>query len=183
MKLFTKLLFLSLILLTVSTSLKAQVYLGGGRVISVFGPSGLDENKGFGAIIQRQVYLKDRKFSLTPTLQGALLTSRKEVFVGPEFYSSVSFGTHLNFDLVSTNKFRIAPFVGPSLIWISGLRAEGGSFPTNSIDIYKLGLEGGLSLSYIHSEKFSMKLIPLTFTRATKDFRQGNILSLLFQIM
>lgn len=183
MKLLTKLSFLILILVSFSSTLQAQVYMGGGRVISVFGSSGLDENRGYGAIIQRQIYLKDKKLSLTPTLQGALLTSRKDVQFGPEFYSSVSFGTHLNFDIIATNKFKLAPFVGPSLVWISGIRGQGGALDSGSIDIYRLGIEGGVSLSYIHSEKFSVKFIPLTFTRATKNFGQGNVFSLLFQII
>jgi hypothetical protein len=35
--------------------------MGGGRVITQFSPSSLEEYRGFGAIVQRQIYLKNSK--------------------------------------------------------------------------------------------------------------------------
>ncbi len=160
----------------------AQVYLGGAGVISYFSPSGLDEYQGFAAIIQRQIYLNDSRFSLTPTLQGSLLNSRQYNQPYSEFYTSVTVGTHLNYDILSSEKFSITPFAGPSFIWITG--TDGGvlALEPSPVNIYRLGLETGLSVTYVHSEHFSIKLIPLTYTWSDQDFRQGNVLSVLFQI-
>ncbi|GEM_PF-3475504 len=172
-----------IILIAISQISYAQVYLGGGRVVSQFSPLTLDEHLGFGAIVQRQIYFKESKFSLTPTLQGSLLTGRQYSAFLPEFYTTVSVSTHINFDVISTKKFRITPFVGPSFIWATGLNAGGVIFDDEPVNFYRLGLEGGMSLTYVFSDKFSVKIIPLSYTWGTKDFVQGNVLSLLFQIM
>mgnify|MGYP006145524387 FL=1 len=171
-----------IIFVSLSQNLYSQVYLGGARVISQFSPSALEEYRGFGAIIQRQIYLKDR-ISLTPTLQGNLLTDKQYLEFLPEFYTTLSLATHINYDIVSIQKIKISPFVGPSFIWATGLRSGGVVFDEEPVNFYRLGIETGLSISYIYSEKFSIKFIPLTYTWGNKDFVQGNILSFLFQIM
>jgi len=160
----------------------AQVYLGGGRNVSAFSPSGLDQHSGYGAIIQRQFYLKESKFSFTPTLQGSVLTQRQYFESTPEFYSSVSMATHLNYDVISTQKFRLTPFVGPAVFWITGLKSGGILFDSGPVNFYRLGLDMGVSMTYIYSDNFSVKFIPLTYTRGNREFVQGNVLSFLFQI-
>ncbi|MCC5935867.1 MAG: hypothetical protein JJU34_01175 [Lunatimonas sp.] len=178
-----KTLFFFTILFSISQIATAQVYLGGGRTITQFSPSSLEEYRGFGAVVQRQVYLNDSKFSLTPTLQGSLLTDKLYLEFMPEFYATLALATHLNVDIVSSKKVRISPFAGPSFIWATGLRTGGVVYNDGPINFYRIGLEGGLALTYIQSEKFSVKLIPLTYTFGSRDFVQGNVLSLLFQIM
>jgi hypothetical protein len=177
-----KALSILVILISLSQKTYSQVYLGGAGVISQFSPSALEEYRGFGAIIQRQINLKDR-FSLTPTFQGNLLTDKQYLEFSPEFYTTVSLATHINYDIISTKKIKISPFVGPSFVWATGIRSGRVFLDQESINFYRLGLETGLSLAYVHSEKFSLKFIPLTYTWGTKDFVQGNLFSLLLQIM
>ena len=167
----------------VSKESKAQVYLGGGGVISQFSSAALEEYRGIGAIVQRQIYLKDSRLSLTPTLQGSWLTDKQYNENFSEFYTSVSVGVHLNYDLLSFNKFRFAPFAGPSFVWVTGTDAGVLAPVPQAVNFYRFGLEVGASMTYFHSEKFSIKLIPLTYTFSNKEFVQGNVLSLLFQIM
>lgn len=182
MKLFSKLALIVIIFISFSYTLEAQVYLGGGRAVSFFTPSALDDQYGYGAIIQRQIYLEETKFSLTPTLQGALLTNRQYFEFLPEFYSTVTLSTHLNYDVLSTPSFRVTPFAGPSFIWATGLQAGGLVFDSSPTNFYRLGLEAGLSFTYIYSDKFSVKFIPINYTWGTREYVQANVLSFLFQI-
>jgi len=177
-----KVAYIFIVFISISQISNAQVYFGGGRDVIAFSPSGLDQHSGYGAILQRQFYLKESKFSLTPTLQGSVLTQRQYSESIPEFYTSVSLATHLNYDVVSTQKFRLTPFVGPSVFWITGLKSGGLLFDSGAVNFYRLGMEAGLSMTYIYSDNFSVKFIPLTYTRGNKEFVQGNVLSFLFQI-
>jgi len=182
MKPFAKFVLIVIVFVSFSNTLEAQVYLGGGRAVSLFTPASLDHQYGYGAILQRQIYLKESRFSLTPTLQGALLTNRQYFEYLPEYYTTVTLSTHLNYDVLSTNKFRITPFAGPSFIWATGLQAGGLVFDSLPVNFYRLGLEAGLSATYIYSENFSVKFIPLNYTWGTREYVQGNVLSFLFQI-
>lgn len=160
----------------------AQVFFGGNRVISQFSPASLDEYRGYGAMIQRQLYVDDSDFSLTPTFQLSMLSDKQYAEFLPEFYTSISIGLHLNYDVFSSKKFKFTPFTGPSFIWVTGLQS--GTFliepqPTN---FYRLGIEGGIALTYMHSEKFSLKLLPLTYTWGTNEFVQGSMFGIIFQI-
>ncbi|WP_245802712.1 hypothetical protein [Belliella pelovolcani] len=157
--------------------------MGGGRTVSFFTPASQDQHYGYGAIIQRQIYLNDGKFSFTPTLQGSILTDKQYSLISPQIYASTTLGLHLNYDLLSIGKFRLTPFIGPSFIWATGLRSGSDFFENDTSNFYRSGLEGGVSLSYFFSDKFSMKVIPLTYTWGTKDFVQGDVLRFLFQIM
>ncbi|MGY6558309.1 MAG: hypothetical protein ACXIT9_03410 [Nitritalea sp.] len=160
----------------------AQVYVGGTHVISQFGPSGLEEHTGFGALVQRQFYLQDSRFSLTPTLQGNLLNSRQSAELLSELHVTVSLATHINYDVVSTSKFRLTPFVGPALVYATGLRASNFVFEEMSLNFTRIGLETGVSFTYLHSDRFSIKCYPLTYMWGNKEFRQGNIASFIFQL-
>ncbi len=128
------------------------------------------------------MYLKESNFSLTPTFQISMLTDKQYNEFSPEFYTSVSLGIHINYDLISYEKFRIIPFIGPSYFWVNGLRAGGLVLTPQQVDFHRMGVEGGFSFTYLHSERFSIKVFPLTYTWGTNDFVQGNMLGISFQI-
>lgn len=175
------LLFFGLLVLAVNET-TAQVFMGGNRVISQFTPASLDEYRGYGAVFQRQIDIKESNFSLTPTFQLSLLSDKQYTEFLPEFYTSISIGMQLNYDVFSAKKFKITPFAGPSFIWVTGLQSGAFLFEPQPVNFYRLGLEVGLAFTYIHSEKFSVKLLPLTYTWGVNEFVQGSMLSLLFQI-
>lgn len=177
-----KITLILLFFIAISKGALAQVYLGGSGVISQFSPSGLDEYRGFSAILQRQIYLKDSRFSLTPTLQGSWLTNRQYGDSFSEFYTAVAAGTHLNYDVLSSDKFKITPFAGPAFIWVTGTDAGILALEPRPVNFYRMGLDVGMSFTYIHSEHFSVKFIPFSFIWSNQEYRQGNMLCLLFQI-
>ncbi|EIM76374.1 hypothetical protein A3SI_10059 [Nitritalea halalkaliphila LW7] len=178
---FSKFLLPLLLFILGSQAVVAQVYLGGTYVNSEFGPSGLQVHNGFGALVQRQFYLQESRFSLTPTLQGNLLNSRQDRELA-ELHMTISLATHINYDIVATPRFRLTPFVGPAFVYASGLRAQDLFFNETAINFTRIALETGFSFTYVHSDRFSIKCYPLTYMWGNSEFRQGNVATFIFQL-
>ena len=159
----------------------SQVFLGGGYATSVLSQSGLDDVNGWAINIQKDYKVGAGRWHLIPALQISLLNSNIDRDISAFYATTVSVAPIVSYDLFKSEKFIVAPYIGPFAGWLAGVRS--GDILVQSAYLNELiwGAEFGLAFQVNISDDFQFKLIPINVQYGNEFFRQGTV-ELLFKL-
>ena len=159
----------------------SQVFVGVGYAFSVLSESGLDEVNGLAINIQKDYKIGSDRWHLVPALQVSLLNSNIDRDISAFYATTVSVAPIVSYDLIKSEKFVVAPYIGPFAGWLAGVRSGDILFESAYLNELIWGAEFGLTFQINIIDNFQFKLNPINVQYGNGFFRQGTI-SLLFNL-
>jgi hypothetical protein len=160
---------------------QSQVFVGGGYVYSSLSQSGLDDVRGFGIDIQKELNYGETNWNFVPTLHLTVLNSNVFRQVNAFYANNFIFSPSVSYSLWKGNRISISPFASPFVGWLFAIRRSDLIFDAAYINSAIYGLEFGLEFKVRLYENLELKINPITLQIGDNDFRQGMI-SVLFKL-
>jgi hypothetical protein len=146
----------------------------------------IDDVLGVAFTVQREIPLgEQQRWRVSSTLRFSFLVSGLYEQVFFAHTTTVSLTPRLSYDVLRFKKVTIAPYLGPSGIWLAAITAEdldfpGGPFVRRRVNRLMPGLELGGVVRITFTERFDVKIVPLSIQYGERlfqedSFRQGSI--------
>ncbi|MDE0472822.1 MAG: hypothetical protein OXH57_12875 [Ekhidna sp.] len=163
----------------------SQVFLGSGYASAeFFGVSSPDAGSGFIFQIEKDFDLSaSERLRMHPNINISFLYSEydRPSLLPSQYLNVISLSPKVSYEILSTERWKIAPFANPFVSVLLGL--ESGSFfsDTETINRFKSGIEGGLRFDFMIGNT-TFRLIPISFQRSLEDFYRQGMISLMVGI-
>ena len=173
----------SILILVVALQTHAQVFIGSGfAVADSYGTSGLDFAAGFTFQVEKGYNLPgSERLKMHPNINISFLHSNADRVVSPVHLNALSFSPKVSYEIISKERFKLAPFANPFASYLLGLQGNDLLFESETIDRFTWGIEGGIRVDVVVGET-TVRLIPLSVQRSIGDFYQQVMISLLVSI-
>lgn len=166
------------LLLCFATETRAQVFVGLGFSDVQLSERALDDAAGFSIMIEKDVNLsKSRRWKLHPGVHISFLFSDAKRDFEPLYLNFISVSPKVSHFIISGNRVKIAPYVGPFFSLLLGLQSGDPAFESTSIQQSKIGIESGVQVD-VSLGKTSLRIIPLGAQIGQSLYRQ-RIISLM----
>lgn len=177
---------IALFFLIVSHKSNGQIFIGSGLAdVSEFGGgSVLDDGTGFTFQLEKDLNLsKSGRLKMHPNINISFLYSNVDRQGFPNYFNAISLSPKVSYEIISKEKWKVAPFANPFTSYLIGLESEifgvlSESFP---IDTFKWGFEGGLRVDFIVGTT-TIRLVPLSIQSSIDDYYAQLMVSLLVSI-
>ena len=161
----------------------SQTYLGAGYA-EFIGESTFDDNAGIIITVQREFALNkiSTRLRINPTLHTSLLYQELDDDFFPHYGSILALTPLISYDILRFRAFSLTPMVGPFVAWRVSLQQDNIILFGEQISEFHGGLEIGLAATITITEKFGIKIIPISAQFGGITYSQGTLATVMVRL-